>query len=71
MRLAGRLLILISLAVAPSMATAQHIGQNASVNQTVPPTISVSSQMVVEPVTAKDKNGKIIRGLTSKDFVVT
>src|SRR5256885_633979 len=36
-----------------------------------PVKFSSSSQLVVEMVNAKDKDGKIIEGLTAKDFVVT
>ena len=32
---------------------------------------TVNTQLVVETVSVKDKNGKPIEGLTAKDFVVT
>ena len=35
------------------------------------PTISVSTQLVVEAVTVKDKKGNPIEGLTAKDFTIT
>src|SRR5258706_9137614 len=35
------------------------------------PKFSTTAQLVVEIVTAKDKNGNPILGLTAKDFVVT
>ncbi len=72
MRLRYELVLLASIAtVAPTVATAQQIGENAPANQSPMPTLSVSTQMVVEPVTVKDKSGRPIRGLTAKDFVVT
>src|SRR5262249_48066551 len=36
-----------------------------------PFTLSVDTQLVIENVIVKDKNGKDIEGLTAKDFVVT
>jgi hypothetical protein len=36
-----------------------------------PFTIKVDTQLVVETVIVKDKDGKTIEGLTEKDFVVT
>lgn len=72
MRLRASISILLSAAAAASVtAAAQHIGQNAPANQSATPTISISSQMVIEPVTVKDKRGNVIRGLTAKDFAVT
>lgn len=72
MRLRVELVFLASIAAgASTVAAAQHIGQNASAEQSGIPTLSVSTQMVVEPVTVKDKSGRPIRGLTAKDFVVT
>ncbi len=34
-------------------------------------TLSIQSQLVVEAVTVKDKQGNFVEGLTAKDFVVT
>src|SRR2546425_6459378 len=39
--------------------------------QTAPFTIKIDTQLVVETVMVKDKDGKNIEGLTEKDFVVT
>jgi VWFA-related protein len=36
-----------------------------------PVTFTATSQLVEETVSVKDKNGKVIEGLTAKDFVVT
>ena len=53
---------------------AQRIGENAPNNSNQSnqvPTISVSSQLVVEQVVVKEKDGNPIEGLTAKDFTVT
>lgn len=72
MRLGVELVLLASIVAGMStVAAAQQIGQNAPANQGATPTLAVNTQMVVEPVSAKDKNGKPVRGLTAKDFVVT
>jgi VWFA-related protein len=52
-------------------ASAQQIGQNATPNASGTYTLSAKSQLVVETVVAKDKQGKFIPGLTAKDFTVT
>src|ERR1700678_4491704 len=49
---------------------AQQIGQNAPAGNT-PATFSISSQLVIETVNVKDKNGKLVEGLAAKDFTVT
>src|SRR5438067_1747508 len=35
------------------------------------PTFRTSTQLIVETVTVKDKDGKPIEGLTAKDFTIT
>ena len=52
-------------------ATAQQVGQNATPGSNNAPKIAVSTQLVIEPVTVKDKKGNVIKGLTAKDFTIT
>jgi VWFA-related protein len=47
----------------------QQPGQQAATDGTV--TFRTNTQLVVETVIVKDKNGKPIEGLTAKDFVIT
>jgi hypothetical protein len=61
--------LLILLFAATFAAHAQQVGQNASPSAV--PTISVSSQLVIETVSVKDRNGQPISGLTAKDFALT
>lgn len=56
---------------AAAAAGAQVVGENAAPGQTQKYTLTVQSQLVVEAVTVKDKQGNFIRGLTAKDFAVT
>jgi len=65
---AATLLIALSLALP---ATAQQIGQNTPTAAKETPTISVSTQLVVEAVVVKDKKGNSISGLSAKDFSIT
>ncbi|MGA9463428.1 MAG: VWA domain-containing protein [Terracidiphilus sp.] len=50
---------------------AQQIGGNATQGQGEGYTLRLNSQLVVETVVVKDKQGGFIEGLTAKDFVVT
>jgi VWFA-related protein len=54
-----------------TLAAAQQVGQNAAPEASETPIISVSTQLVVEAVTVKDKKGNPIDGLTAKDFAIT
>jgi len=65
-RLIPSLLLLVTLS-----AGAQTIGQNTTPGEQPNYTLSVRSQLVVETVVVKDKQGKPIEGLTAKDFTVT
>jgi VWFA-related protein len=50
---------------------AQKIGSNTAQGQTETFKLTLNSQLVVEQVVVKDKQGKFISGLTAKDFTVT
>ena len=50
---------------------AQLTGQNKPAGASDTPTISVTTRLVVEAVVVKDKKGKPIDGLTTKDFTIT
>ena len=52
-------------------ASAQTIGQNKEPGASEAYTLSVRSQLVVEAVTVKDKQGKVMPRLTANDFTVT
>jgi len=59
------------LAAAAAGAGAQTIGTNAVPGQAQGFTLTVQSQLVVEAVTVKDKQGNFVHGLTAKDFKIT
>jgi VWFA-related protein len=63
--------ILFAILVLFTAAAAQQVGQNKPGGDSATYTFSVKSQLVVENVVVKDKQGKFIPGLTAKDFVVT
>jgi VWFA-related protein len=65
-----RLLLTIFLLAAVS-AGAQTIGQNKEPGASETFTLSVRSQLVVETVVVKDKQGNPISGLTAQDFTLT
>lgn len=52
-------------------AVAQKVGQNARYEPNQSTTLKVSTNLVVETVTVKDKKGNAIQGLTAKDFSIT
>jgi VWFA-related protein len=70
MRWLTAVLLLATLGLAIG-ASAQQIGTNAGQGPTDAYTLTVKSQLVIETVVAKDKQGNFIGGLTAKDFNVT
>jgi len=66
-----RKLLSIFLLLALASASAQQTGQNKSPSEPGRFTLTVKSQLVVETVVVKDKQGKLIQGLTAKDFAIT
>lgn len=52
-------------------AGAQQVGTNATASQNADYTFKSNSQLVIENLVVKDKNGKFIDGLTAKDFTVS
>jgi hypothetical protein len=65
-----RLLIAASFFVALG-AHAQQVGTNVTPGQETTYTLNVTSQLVVENVVIKDKQGKFITDLKASDFEVT
>ena len=59
------------LLAAAAAAGAQTIGSNTAPGQGPGFTLSIQSQLVVEAVTVKDKQGNFVHGLTAKDFAIT
>jgi VWFA-related protein len=64
-----RAIAILLLCALPSAA--QQTGQSGPLTAKGTGTISVSTQLVVETVVVKDKNGNPIDGLTAKNFAIT
>jgi VWFA-related protein len=64
-------LLSIFLLLALAYASAQQTGQNKSPSEPGTFTLTVKSQLVVETVVVKDKQAKLIQGLTAQDFAIT
>ncbi|HEY3938871.1 MAG TPA: VWA domain-containing protein [Bryobacteraceae bacterium] len=62
---------IIAILLFGGLAVAQQIGQNAPAGGNQAATFTTSTQLVVETVVVKDKNGNPVDGLTAKDFTVT
>jgi VWFA-related protein len=65
-----RILLAVFLLLA-AYAPAQQTGQNKPPGASTTYTFTVKSQLVVETVVVKDKQGKLIPGLTAQDFAIT
>jgi VWFA-related protein len=65
------LIVTLAAFAALGAARAQTIGGNAAPGANPGYTLTVKSQLVVETVVVKDKQGKFIGGLSGKDFSVT
>src|SRR5512139_618715 len=52
-------------------AMPQQVGQNAPITSKPQLTIRTSTQLVIETIVVRDKNGNPVEGLTAKDFTVT
>ncbi len=64
-------ILFVLLTLVAAQASAQQIGQNTSANASGTYTLTAKSQLVVETVVVKDKEGKFISGLGAKDFTLT
>jgi VWFA-related protein len=66
------LLLLVLTTLLGTAASAQVVGQNTQPSgSSTAFTMSVSTNLVIEAVNVKDKQGKPIKGLTAKDFTIT
>jgi VWFA-related protein len=70
-RRSSSLVACAGLVLATPALFAQQIGSNASQSDNGTYKLSVTSQLVVETVVAKDKQGHFIGGLSAKDFTIT
>lgn len=68
MRPVAATLVICALALS---GQGQQVGQNSSSGESVPATFTSTTQLVIETVVAKDKNGKPVEGLKAEDFTVT
>jgi len=65
------LCVVVLLLTAAVASGAQQVGQNKGPGETQGFTLTVKSQLVIEAVEVKDKQGNFIKGLTAKNFTVT
>jgi len=62
---------IVLLLAAAAGSRPQQVGQNSVPGTTQSFTLKVQSNLVLEAVTVKDKQGNFVHGLTAKDFVLT
>jgi VWFA-related protein len=67
----ARLFAVLAPIITVATMHAQTIGQNKQSGAEDTYTLSVRSQLVVESVTVKDKQGNSVNGLTAQDFTLT
>jgi VWFA-related protein len=63
--------LLLPLLLSAQIQSAAQPGVQSQVQPATPATFTSSTQLVIEAVTVRDKNGKITDGLKKEDFVVT
>jgi VWFA-related protein len=71
MAMMRNLAIFALILVAAAGSRPQQVGQNETPGQPQNFTLKVQSNLVVEAVEVKDKQGNFVHGLTAKDFVLT
>ena len=64
-------LVILAAIVEPLLASSQQIGTNEIQGKDKTYTLNVKSQLVTESIVVRDKQGKLVSGLTAKDFTVT
>jgi len=67
---AAGILLCTAMAAGTPTTSAQTVGTNEQAGQSGTYTLTVNSQLVVETVVVKDKDGRFVPGLTAKDFHV-
>jgi VWFA-related protein len=71
MKFKAHVAVLLIAAAAAGGPSAQQVGQNKGPGETQGFQLTVKSQLVMEAVEVKDKQGNFIHGLTAKDFSLT
>jgi VWFA-related protein len=65
------LAVIVILLAAAAGSRPQQVGENREPGTTQSFTMTVRSNLVIEAVTVKDKQGNFVHGLTAKDFTLT